>query len=111
VRTLSDGPEEPLAQGARGAAVRFLQQRLVAHGCFAATGEPAETEGLYGTATHEAVLAFQLANGFDRPRLDRPFVGRVRPRHEWRLLKRPFPWLDGPRRGGGGDGRPEAAAR
>ena len=100
VRTLADGPEEPLVQGDRGRAVRFVQQRLVALGCFAASGEPAETDGLFGTATHDAVVAFQLANGFDRPRLDLPFLGQVRPRHEWRLLKRPFPRLDGPRRCG-----------
>lgn len=102
VRTLAEGPEEPLVPGDRGPAVRFAQQRLVALGCFAATGEPAETEGIYGTATHDAVVAFQLANHFDRPRLDLPFLGQLRPRQEWRLLKRPFPWLDGPRRCGHG---------
>lgn len=105
VRTLSEGPEEPLVQGDRSPAVRFVQQRLDAYGCFAASGEPAETDGLYGTATHEAVVAFQLANGFDRPRLDLPYLGQVRPRHEWRLLKRPFPQVDGPRRCGGGDAK------
>lgn len=102
VRTLAEGPEEPLVRGDRGPAVRFAQQRLAALGCFAATGEPAETEGLYGTATHDAVVAFQLANHFDRPRLDLPFLGQLRPRQEWRLLKRPFPLLDGPRRCGEG---------
>jgi hypothetical protein len=103
VRTLAEGPEEPLVRGDRGSDVRFAQQRLVALGCFAATGEPAETEGIYGTATHEAVVVFQLANHFDRPRLDLPFLGQLRPRQEWRLLKRPFPWLDGPRRCGEGE--------
>ncbi|HEX2252784.1 MAG TPA: peptidoglycan-binding domain-containing protein [Thermoanaerobaculia bacterium] len=90
VRTLGEAPAEPLGLADRGPAVRFAQQRLEALGCFAATCEPPETDGLYGTATHEAVTAFQLANGLDRPRFDLPFLGRVRPRHEWLRLKRPF---------------------
>ena len=90
VRLLGAGPDAILGPGSSGPEVRFAQLRLDALGCFEAAGEPAETEGRYGTATFLAVVAFQQANGLDRPRLDQPFLGQVRPRHEWRLLTRPL---------------------
>ncbi|HET9227725.1 MAG TPA: peptidoglycan-binding domain-containing protein [Thermoanaerobaculia bacterium] len=97
---LPGAPEGVLSQETQDQerrAVTFLQGRLAQLGCFGATGEPDRRDGTFEALTASAVISFQQANELIHdPRLDMP--GVIRPRPEFRLLARPFPFLFGPKR-------------
>jgi Putative peptidoglycan binding domain len=100
VPLLPGAPEDEISQETptkERSAVVFIQGRLSNLGCFGASGEPDRRDGIFEALTASAVISFQQANELIHdPRLDMP--GVVRPRPEFRLLARPFPFLFGPRR-------------
>jgi hypothetical protein len=92
------GPEGELSQASEAEArrvVAFVQRRLAGLGCFDAVEEPRRQDGTFEALTANAVIASQQANGLlADPRLDSP--GIIRPKSEFKLLGRPFPFLFGP---------------
>ncbi|HWM93892.1 MAG TPA: hypothetical protein VN493_24245 [Thermoanaerobaculia bacterium] len=93
-----DAPEAVLSQEApdeERRAVAFVQRRLISLNCFEAAGELEPTIDAFDTPTYMAVISFQQANKLTDS--DRDISGVVRPRVEFRLLARPFPFLLGPR--------------
>ena len=97
---LPEAPKGVLSQETQDqerSAVTFVQGRLAHLGCFGAAGEPDRRDGTFEALTASAVISFQQTNELIHdPRLDMP--GVIRPRPEFRLLARPFPFLFGPRR-------------
>ena len=94
---VADAPKAVLSQEApdeEPRAVAFVQGRLISLNCFEAAEELEPTVDAFDTPTTQAVMSFQQANGLTNP--DRDPLGVVRPRVEFRLLARPFPFLLGP---------------
>jgi hypothetical protein len=95
---VADGPEAVLSQESpdeERQAVAFVQRRLAGLHCFEAAGELEPAVDTFDAAMFMAVVSFQQANGLaSNP--DRDPQGVVRPRIEFRLLAKPFPFLLGP---------------
>lgn len=94
---VAEGPQAVLSQEApdeERKAVAFVQRRLISLNCFAAAGEREPTVDTFDAPTTLAVISFQQANRLSDP--DRDVPGVVRPRVEFRLLAKPFPFLFGP---------------